>query len=35
MGEPHGLAVDSTGKLYVADGKVGAILLSTRKQKTR
>jgi DNA-binding beta-propeller fold protein YncE len=27
MGEPHGLAVDSTGKLYVADGKVGAIFI--------
>lgn len=27
MGEPHGLAVDSTGKLYVADTKVGAIFI--------
>jgi sugar lactone lactonase YvrE len=27
MGEPHGMAVDSTGKLYVADGKVGAIFI--------
>ncbi len=27
MGEPHGLAVDSKGKLYVADGKVGAIFV--------
>ncbi len=27
MGEPHGLAVDSKGKLYVADGKVGAIFI--------
>lgn len=27
MGEPHGLAVDSTGKLYVADAKVGAIFI--------
>jgi DNA-binding beta-propeller fold protein YncE len=27
MGEPHGLAIDSKGKLYVADGKVGAIFI--------
>lgn len=27
MGEPHGLAVDSTGKVYVADAKVGAIFI--------
>lgn len=27
MGEPHGMAVDSTGKLYVADAKVGAIFI--------
>jgi sugar lactone lactonase YvrE len=27
MGEPHGLAMDSKGKLYVADGKVGAIFI--------
>lgn len=27
MGEPHGLAVDSKGKLYVADTKVGAIFV--------
>ena len=27
MGEPHGLAVDSKGKLYVADGKVGVIFI--------
>jgi DNA-binding beta-propeller fold protein YncE len=27
MGEPHGLAVDSKGRLYVADGKVGAIFI--------
>lgn len=27
MGEPHGLAVDSKGRLYVADGKVGAIFV--------
>jgi DNA-binding beta-propeller fold protein YncE len=27
MGEPHGLAMDSTGKLYVADGKVGAVFI--------
>ena len=27
FGEPHGLAVDSKGKLYVADGKVGAIFI--------
>ena len=27
MGEPHGLAVDSNGKLYVADAKVGAIFV--------
>ncbi len=27
MGEPHGLAVDSMGRLYVADGKVGAIFI--------
>jgi DNA-binding beta-propeller fold protein YncE len=27
MGEPHGLAVDSKGKLYVADGKVGAVFI--------
>jgi len=27
MGEPHGLAEDSKGKLYVADGKVSAIFI--------
>ncbi|HET9407527.1 MAG TPA: SMP-30/gluconolactonase/LRE family protein [Candidatus Sulfotelmatobacter sp.] len=27
MGEPHGLAVDSKGKIYVADGKVGVIFI--------
>lgn len=27
MDEPHGLAVDSKGKLYVADGKVGVIFI--------
>ncbi len=27
FGEPHGLAIDSKGKLYVADGKVGAIFV--------
>jgi DNA-binding beta-propeller fold protein YncE len=27
LGEPHGLAVDSKGKLYVADGKVSAIFI--------
>ena len=27
LGEPHGLAVDSKGKLYVADSKVGAIFI--------
>jgi DNA-binding beta-propeller fold protein YncE len=27
MGEPHGVAVDSKGKLYVADGKVGVIFI--------
>ncbi len=27
MGEPHGLAVDSKGRLYVADGKVGVIFI--------
>ena len=27
MGEPHGMGVDSTGKLYVADGKVGAVFI--------
>lgn len=27
MGEPHGLVVDSKGKLYVADGKVGGIFI--------
>ncbi|MDR3411499.1 MAG: SMP-30/gluconolactonase/LRE family protein [Formivibrio sp.] len=27
LGEPHGLAVDSKGKLYVADGKVAAIFI--------
>jgi sugar lactone lactonase YvrE len=27
FGEPHGLAIDSKGKLYVADGKVGAIFI--------
>ncbi len=27
MGEPHGLAVDSKGNLYVADAKVGAIFV--------
>ncbi len=27
MGEPHGLAIDSKGKLYVADGKVGGIFI--------
>jgi sugar lactone lactonase YvrE len=27
FGEPHGLAEDSKGRLYVADGKVGAIFI--------
>ncbi len=27
MGEPHGMAVDSAGKLYVADAKVGVIFI--------
>jgi len=27
LGEPHGLAVDSKGKVYVADGKVSAIFI--------
>jgi sugar lactone lactonase YvrE len=27
LGEPHGLAVDSKGKLYVSDGKVSAIFI--------
>lgn len=27
FGEPHGLAVDSKGRLYVADGKVGAVFI--------
>jgi sugar lactone lactonase YvrE len=27
LGEPHGLAVDSKGKLYVSDGKVAAIFI--------
>ena len=27
FGEPHGIAVDSKGKLYVADGKVGAVFI--------
>jgi sugar lactone lactonase YvrE len=27
MGEPHGVAVDSKGNLYVADGKVGGIFI--------
>jgi len=27
FGEPHGLAVDSKGRLYVADGKVAAIFI--------
>src|ERR1700690_1495888 len=27
FGEPHGLAIDSKGKLYVADAKVGAIFV--------
>lgn len=27
MGEPHGLAVDTKGKVYVADSKVGAIFI--------
>jgi len=27
LGEPHGLAVDSKGRLYVADAKVGAIFI--------
>jgi sugar lactone lactonase YvrE len=27
LGEPHGMAVDSKGKLYVADGKVAAIFI--------
>ncbi len=27
MGEPHGMAVDSKGNLYVADSKVGAIFV--------
>jgi DNA-binding beta-propeller fold protein YncE len=27
MGEPHGLAVDSKGKIYVADSKVSAIFI--------
>jgi DNA-binding beta-propeller fold protein YncE len=33
MGEPHGLAMDSTGKLYVADGKVGAIFIINPETK--
>jgi sugar lactone lactonase YvrE len=27
LGEPHGLAIDSKGKLFVADGKVSAIFI--------
>jgi len=27
FGEPHGLAIDSKGKLYVADGKVGVVFV--------
>src|ERR1700690_3997904 len=27
FGEPHGMAIDSKGKLYVADAKVGAIFV--------
>ena len=27
FGEPHGIAVDSKGRLYVADGKVGAVFI--------
>jgi len=27
LGEPHGMAVDSKGKLFVADGKVSAIFI--------
>jgi DNA-binding beta-propeller fold protein YncE len=27
FGEPHGMAIDSKGRLYVADGKVGAVFV--------
>jgi sugar lactone lactonase YvrE len=27
FGEPHGMAIDSKGKLYVADGKVGVVFI--------
>ena len=33
MGEPHGLAEDSQGRLYVADGKVGAIFIINPETK--
>jgi sugar lactone lactonase YvrE len=35
MGEPHGLAVDSKGRLYVADAKVSAIfIINTENRDT-
>jgi sugar lactone lactonase YvrE len=33
MGEPHGLAEDSQGRLYVADGKVGAVFIINPETK--
>ena len=33
FGEPHGLAVDSKGNLYVADGKVGAVFIINPETK--
>ncbi len=36
MGEPHGVAVDSKGKVYAADGKVGAIfIIDTETRETQ
>jgi len=33
FGEPHGMAVDSKGNLYVADGKVGAVFVINPETK--
>jgi len=33
FGEPHGMAVDSKGNLYVADGKVGAVFIINPETK--